>query len=490
MKRLRKNLLAKQRTSRVAITGLGGVGKTQLALEFAYQRQQEYPDCDVFWLPAVSIEGIEQAYCAATKGLGLPGCNNAEVDVKRLLQKYLSSDKGGRWLVVFDNVDDIGLWEEMPNSKGLIDYLPKSEHGSIIFTTRDRKAAVSLAGKNVISLPEMDEAGGRELLRNYLIDPDLLNSKECALALLTRVTFLPLAIVQATAYINKNDISFQEYMLLLEQQEKDAIATLSEDFEDEYRYNNMQNPVATTWLISFMQIRKRNPLAADYLSFMACVDVKDIPRSLLLPGLSLKDETDAIGTLQAYSFISKHRTGAVINMHRLVHIATRNWLRMEEQLHSWVGNAIKRLADVLDNVEQDNRTEWQPIMPHAYYTLSISDGYRDNDDQIRLQECYEKCLYYSGRYREAEEVNQRIVKVRKRVLGEEHPDTLRSIHHLAETYYKQGWWKEAELLQVLVMKARKRLLGEEHPDTLKSIRNLAATYRNQGRREKAEALEA
>jgi hypothetical protein len=91
----------------------------------------------------------------------------------------------------------------------------------------------------------------------------------------------------------------------------------------------LKNLVATTWLISFEQIRHRDPLAADYLSFMACIDPKDIPQSLLPVGASRKRETDAIGTLDTYSFIIRRPADLALDLHRLVHLATRNWLRKE-----------------------------------------------------------------------------------------------------------------------------------------------------------------
>ncbi|KAF6786572.1 kinesin light chain protein, partial [Colletotrichum musicola] len=94
-----------------------------------------------------------------------------------------------------------------------------------------------------------------------------------------------------------------------------------------------------------------------------------------------------------------------------------------------------------------------------------------------------------GRWKEAEELNVRVIETRKRVLGEEHPSTLTSMGNLASTFWNQGRWKEAEELDVRVMETRKRVLGEEHPSTLTSIANLASTYRNQGRWKEAEELE-
>ena len=91
------------------------------------------------------------------------------------------------------------------------------------------------------------------------------------------------------------------------------------------------------------------------------------------------------------------------------------------------------------------------------------------------------CAYLDGKYDDAETAFTQVMETRKRVLGQEHPDTLTSMANLASTYRNQGRWKEAEQLEVQVMETRKRVLGQEHPDTLTSIDNLASTYQNQGR---------
>jgi hypothetical protein len=233
-------------------------------------------------------------------------------------------------------------------------------------------------------MAEIDEVGGKQLLRNYLVDQDLLNNQGDATALLTRLTYLPLAIVQAAVYINENGISLADYLSLLEEQEEDVIDLLSKDFENEGRYHDVKNPVATTWLISFEQIWQRDSLAADYLSFMACVDAKDIPQSLLLPGLSRKKETDAMGTLQGYSFIAKRSADSAINIYRLVHLATRNWLRREGLLPGWTGRVIARLAEVLADASHDNRVVWRSYMPHVYYALWSGLGSEDDRDKLNL----------------------------------------------------------------------------------------------------------
>ncbi|KAF2186424.1 hypothetical protein K469DRAFT_774957, partial [Zopfia rhizophila CBS 207.26] len=114
------------------------------------------------------------------------------------------------------------------------------------------------------------------------------------------------------------------YLPLLADQEKEVIDLLAQEFEDGGRYYDVENPVATTWLISFEQIRRRNPLAADYLSFMACIDPKDSPLSLLPTSTSRNKEADAIGTLDAYSFIIRRPADLALDLHWLVHLTTRS----------------------------------------------------------------------------------------------------------------------------------------------------------------------
>lgn len=90
--------------------GLGGIGKTQIALQFAYQVREETPKCSIFWLPAISREGLEQVYTEIVRELKLPGWEDEGADSKALLQRHLSGKSGGPWLLIFDDADDIKMW--------------------------------------------------------------------------------------------------------------------------------------------------------------------------------------------------------------------------------------------------------------------------------------------------------------------------------------------------------------------------------------------
>jgi len=465
-------------------------------LELVYRIRDKHKNCSVIWIPATNIESLYQAYLNIGRQLGIPAWEDKEANIKKLGQEYLTKHNTGQWLLVFDNADDIDMWIAKPGSESgsaqgsgcLIDNLPRSKQGSIVFTTRDRKTAVKLAQENVVEVREMNEELSVQLLQKCLVNLDLVNNRQATVALLTELTYLPLAIVQAAAYINENGITLADYLLLLEEQEEEAIDLLSEEFQDARRYRNVKNPVATTWLISFEQIRQRDALAADYLSFMCCIDPKDIPQSLLPPGPSRKKEMEAIGTLNAYSFISKRPVDLALDLHRLVHLSMRNWLRKEKLLAQSIERVIVRLDEVFPDEDHKNRSVWRTYLPHARYVLESDLVDKNLQSRMDLIWRYGMCLYEDGRWNEAEAAITKVLEIEKRDLGVVHPSTLTSMANLASTYRNQGRWDEAEELEVQVMEARKTKLGADHPDTLTSMANLASTYWNQGRWDEAEEL--
>jgi hypothetical protein len=132
--------------------------------------------------------------------------------------------------------------------------------------------------------------------------------------------------------------------------------------------------VAVTWLISFHQIQKLNSLAADYLSFMSCIDPRDIPQSLLPPDSSQIKQQNALGLLKAYSFITGQVDDQTVSLHRLVHLATRNWLRNGGALEQWTINTRKRLRDVFPSDAHGNRILWRQYLPHALFILQAKSS--------------------------------------------------------------------------------------------------------------------
>lgn len=474
------------RAKKLTITGLGGVRKTQVALEVAYRMRDREPECSIFWIPCTSSEAVEQAYMAIAQMLGLQDVNQTEV--KERIKTYFSQNDE-KWLLIFDNADDMDMWVNGNNTNlPLKNFIPVNNHGHVIFTTRNRELAVDLASPYVTHVCELDEKTGVEFLEKSLVRIDLLHDSHARIALLEQLTFLPLAISQATAYINKKNITLSDYLTLLEEQEADVVELLSKDFGDDGRYKDIQNPIAKTWLISFSQVQKVNQLAAEYLSLMACVNPRNIPQTFL-PQLGSKLKmTDALGLLSAYSFITIQPENCSISLHRLVHLATRNWMRKEEQFSVYIIKTADRLKEIFPHSDHSNRQLWREYLPHALSLLSEREFRELQEKYIDFIENMGECLYSDGRNNEAEKLLVKAMTTRKRVLGPEHPNTLTSMSNLSSIYFIQGRWKEAEELQVQVLETWKQVLEPEHPDTLTSMSNLSYTWKSLGNIQAAIAL--
>ncbi|KAJ9296192.1 hypothetical protein DTO271G3_5333 [Paecilomyces variotii] len=472
---------------KLAITGLGGVGKTQVALELAYRIRDREPECSIFWIPCISYETIEQACTAIAQEVGFQDANPAEL--KELLNAYFRRTNG-KWLLIFDNADDMDIWTKDSNAaSALTDSLPSNAQGHVIFTTRNRKVAVKLASSHVIHVPELDKKTGIEFVGKYLVQKSLIHDHQAVVSLLQQLTFLPLAVTQAAAYINENGIEVSDYLSLLQQQEGDVMELLSEDFGDDGRYKDVQNPVAMTWLVSFQQVQKLDPLAAEYLSLMACVDPRNIPESFLPLPESRKKMVDALGLLYAYSFTTPQHGDRSITLHRLVHLATRNWLRKNRTFSAAILKTAEQLQKVFPDSEPCNREVWRKYLPHALALMGESyfqaESYRY---QILLQNVG-KCLISDARYVDAEKVVRGLMEIRHRYFGRTDISTLSCMSWLAFIYRKQRKWKEAEMMFATVVGIEKQELGSKHLDTLLSMHNLASVYWDQNESAKAAKLE-
>ena len=314
----------KEDYQRVALVGLGGVGKTQIALEFAFRLQQTLPDYSLFWVRASDTTSFDNAYRDIGKQLGIPGLDDDKADVKRLVKIRLSQKSAGKWLIVVDNADDFEMFYRNSNEDSgsgvLSEQLPFSTLGAILFTTRDREAATRYVGLNVIDIDGMDDIESRELLQRSLQNKQLTKDEDSTTELLKLLVNLPLAIMQVAAYLNTIGSTIAEYLRIYKESSGNVIKLLSKDFEDIRRYPGIKNPVAATWLISFQQIQVRDPLAADYMAFISCIKEQDIPQGLLPPAPEF-DRTKALSTLKAFGFIKERTSGASYDIHRLVHIS-------------------------------------------------------------------------------------------------------------------------------------------------------------------------
>lgn len=204
-------------------------------------------------MPAVSLEGFEHAYREIGILLRIPGITDAKADINRLVKTKLGNDDFGPWLMIVDNADDIDVLFKPLNygdMTRLIDFLPWSRKGSTVFTTRTAKVAIDLAGSNVIELSKLGRQKAFQLVNTRLLhDRAELNTEVVTAEFFAMLAFLALAIIQALAFINKNNCTLFEYISLHRASEGSAAELLSREFEDPGRYRDSESPVATTWFI-------------------------------------------------------------------------------------------------------------------------------------------------------------------------------------------------------------------------------------------------
>jgi hypothetical protein len=197
----------------------------------------------------MSPESFELAYRDIGTRLRIPGIGDDNADVKRLVKETLSLQNLGDWLMIVDNADDseflLGVDNNSHEAARLIDYIPHSNKGAILFTTRSRKAATDLTQSNVLELNDMGKDEARQLLAQRTTRQTLLNDDAAVDVLLETLTGLPLAIVQAAAFINQNDTSVSEYVSLLQHAGTKA-ELFGEHFEDPSRYQDMDRTIEKT----------------------------------------------------------------------------------------------------------------------------------------------------------------------------------------------------------------------------------------------------
>ena len=545
---------------RVSLYGIGGVGyiyslrstltaanrngrKSQIAIEYAYRFRESRPRSHIFWIYAASHTRFVQAYRDIAQTLELSGCNDPQIDPCELLFKWLSQDDSGPWLLILDNADDTNLFfhshelstTEAQSSKPLIDYLPRKldSHRLLVITTRSRTLGEDLSnGETGVEVPAFSFPEARELIRSKLKkNSELLDIPDME-RLFDILGYIPLAISQAAAFMDRNRMSLREYLAALEKDERNLIDHLSHDLQDHRRERGFPNSVFRTLKLSFDQIQAQEPLTAQLLSLMAMLDRQRIPKRLISYTVERSvDFSTAIGTLNGFSLISEELGKEIFGMHRLVQLSVYQWLGNEDRKVRYARQALQLLAAHFPNGEHENKAKCESLLPHTQAVLkhklasgedqlhraqvlyniswfnwrqgrytpafqAISEAYniyRERLGDIAITTLQSLTLFAwvlqsQGKYEAAEEMSRRALEGREKILGFEHLDTLTSVDILASIRRDQGRYEAAEEMNRRALEGREKILGFEHPDTLTSVDNLASVLRGQGKYEAAEEM--
>jgi tetratricopeptide (TPR) repeat protein len=512
----------------------------------------QWPETWVLWIYASNEARFEHSVRGLLDQLKVCGRKDPDADVFQLLRSWLCDVTHGQWLLILDNADDASILLGKPSASGKvdrsavvaptsearIDYVPRCNHGRVLVTSRTKEAAKELVYPNeIIAVGPMEEVTALALLRKKL---GVHHAEHAALQLARELDFMPLALTQAAAYICQSDgrCSIQRYLKELGQCDNSGESILDFDERDLRRDRESSNSVMLTWQISFNRIRETSPSSADLLSLMSFFDRQAIPQALLLEkdigqpgeevdrgnmtnavktgasvegkekirdhvraltlsesgagGLSAqkaKEFEKSLAVLRNYYFVTLTTDVTGFKMHGLVQLATKKWLNASGQFERWSSQFISNLNDAFPFGTFENWGTCRSLFPHVQAAL-------DTDVTSRQAVIWQASLllrggqYASaiGAYTDAEKMRGRSLEARRKVLGERHPDTLISMHDLAETYSRQGRPDKTEEMCVKVIEKSTALLGERHPSTLASMHALADAYFFQGRYDEAEKL--
>ena len=430
-------------TQSYALSGLGGIGKTQLAVEYAYRYNLSY--AAVFWIGAENVETILNSFGSLAECLQLPQRQGADQEqIVAAVQRWLNTHS--QWLLIWDNVEDLALVQR---------FLPGTRAGAILITTR-RQALGTLAQR--IELPSLTLEEGLLLLlrRARVLSPEAKREQlediqkkrhseyQAAKELVAAMDGLPLALDQAGAYLEETLCSVADYLKLFETRQEQLLSRRGEVAGEH------PASVVATWSLSFEKVEQASVAAADLLRLCAFLHSDAIPEEILLQGVRSKDlqqgaEADdgfqlreAMRTASAYSLLRCQVEERTYSMHRLVQAVLRG--SMDAHLvQQWMERTVHVLHAVLPEVEYSAWRQYERLVSHALVCAS----YPVHCEQRHLELAdllFKAASYLSERaqYAEAEPLFQQVLHMRLQALGEEHPNVARSLFRLGHALLEAG----------------------------------------------------
>jgi len=491
LERLRAALTAHTHPNAVsqpqAISGLGGIGKTQLAIEYAYRYRADYTA--VLWVRAESADLLISDFLAIAVLLGLP--EHSEQDQRKIVNAVLRwFDTHQGWLLILDNADNLETARP---------FIPSSGHGHVLLTTRAFSTG-TIAGRVELETMTVEE-GMRFLLRrikstwtNTPLEGISESVWSLTRAVVEAMDGLPLALDQAGAYIEETRTSLRDYLKLYRARRQRLLRLRGQDAAGH------PAPVATTWSLSLEKIKQANPAAAELLCLLALLHPDSIPESmivaaaaelgpLLQPVLSEEfDFNEAIGELHKYSLIKRDPEKKIIVIHRLVQAVIWDDLDSETQ-RQWAERTVRSINRVFPEVEFVTWDTCQQYLPHAQLCVTlIAQWHMEFLEAARLLQRMGEYLQARAQYAESEPIYQNALALHERLLGPDHPETAHTLSGQASLYYALGKYGQAEPLFQRALHIREQVLGAEHPDVATTHNGLAQLYRDQGKYERAEPL--
>lgn len=473
-----------------ALNGLGGIGKTQVAVEYAYRYASDYTA--VFWVNAQTQESLLESFMAIARILN-PLVDYTQVQEEAVAQVLDWLVVHRDWLLIFDNVEEGALVQR---------FIPTSRQGSLLLTTR-LPTLGALAPCLELQLFTIEESMQLLLSRGekQSLQPPLatlsLDETVAAQDIVTVMGGLPLALDQAAGYIEEYQCSFSGFLALLQHNELQILQVRPSSAT--YPYS-----VERTFTLAFERLQEKNPVAADFLTVCCFFSSGNIPEALLIKGASyLNEDLQAalsdpfrlqaiFKDLLTYALLHRNPQDATLNIHHLVQKVLIAQM-LEEVQRTW----LERLIHLLDQfffIEQNRPyTEhwawYEQILPHVQSVIRLAERLQVASSEFGSL-LYKAAIYhfYKAHYEQAEILYLHAISVQVQALGTDHPDLAPMLVGLAKNYYQQGKYQEVVDLYKSALSLVEKSLGTEHLQLALPLQGLASFYKEMSQFTEAEAL--
>jgi len=449
-----------------AIHGLGGVGKTQLALEYAYRNIVEYEI--VWWIRSEETTTLASDYAALARELKLPEKDEADQNVvNAAVKRWLETHPA--WLLVFDNVQ---------KPEDINKYVPHGSAGHILVTSRNPSWRGTATPLDVHVLKRSESI-------DFLLKRTGYTDEASAGALAEALGDLPLALEQAGAYMESKGRSLSDYMDMFTEHKNRLLNKVkpSTDYPD---------TVATTWDLAFQEVQQASPEGADLLYLFAYLAPDDIPIELMTQGAQYLPEPlaaavpnpldfdEAIEPLLCYSLVEK--TGETLSVHRLVQAVIRDRLA-ENEKKKWAEAAVNIVNNGFMGNSNDVRN-WPacvPLLPHALVAAEYAETHQVALESTRRL-LNESGLFLRSRaqFTEAKKNYERALAIGEASYGPDHPDVAIVVNNLGGVLRDLIDMEGAKKNFERALAIGKSAYGPDHPHVAIYVNNLGRVLQDLG----------